>query len=190
MPPRLLERGRNKASQWTRQRARAYIMTRRQANGHNHLVTNRRDLLPDNSTHERHRLIGKTTQPRKRERCAAMTQRTKYIADKNMAGDLDGEQCWRDTIFHDRQFARPIYKKRVPPNGLRYPLVGGTRQRHFDGTNFKPRKLPENAPTPTSRVHAVLGGYGTRTHLAFGVTIDQTNYKASTMSLICLFFHR
>jgi hypothetical protein len=36
--------------------------------------------------------------------------------------------------------------------------VGGTRQRHFDGTNFEPRKLPENAQTPTRRVHAVLGG--------------------------------
>jgi hypothetical protein len=36
--------------------------------------------------------------------------------------------------------------------------VGGTRQRHFDGTNLKPRKLPENAQTPTSRVHALLGG--------------------------------
>jgi hypothetical protein len=43
-------------------------------------------------------------------------------------------------------------------NGSRYPLVGGTRQRHFDGTNFKPRQLPENAQTPTSRVHAVLAG--------------------------------
>ena len=42
------------------------------------------------------------------------------------------------------------------PNGLRYPLVGGTRQRHFIGTNSKPHELPENAPTPTSRVHAVL----------------------------------
>jgi hypothetical protein len=39
---------------------------------------------------------------------------------------------------------------------LRYPLVGGTRQRHFNGTNSKPRKLPENAQTPTVRVHAVL----------------------------------
>ena len=47
---------------------------------------------------------------------------------------------------------------RKQPNDLRYPLVGGTRQRRFDGTNFKPRKLPENAQTPTSRVHAVLGG--------------------------------
>ena len=48
-----------------------------------------------------------------------------------------------------------------------YPQVGGTRGRHFDGTSFKPRKVPENAQTPTTtapayatgdRVHAVLGG--------------------------------
>ena len=39
------------------------------------------------------------------------------------------------------------------PNGLRYPLVGGTRQRQFTGTNLKPRKLLENVQTPTSRVH-------------------------------------
>ena len=45
------------------------------------------------------------------------------------------------------------------PNGLRYPRVGGMRQRHFDGINFKPRKLLENAATPTRRVHAVLGGF-------------------------------
>src|SRR6266511_367174 len=50
------------------------------------------------------------------------------------------------------------------PNGLRYPLVGGTRQHHFDGTDFKPRKLPENAQTPTSRVHAVLGAFVCSTH--------------------------
>ena len=43
------------------------------------------------------------------------------------------------------------------PNGLRYRLVGGTRKRHFDGTSSKPHKLLENAQTPTSRVHAVLG---------------------------------
>jgi len=46
------------------------------------------------------------------------------------------------------------------PNGWRYPLVGGTRQRHFDGTNLKPRNLPENAQTPTRRVHALLGSVG------------------------------
>jgi hypothetical protein len=45
------------------------------------------------------------------------------------------------------------------PNGVRYPRVGGTRGRQFDGTNFKPRNLPENATTPTRRVHAVLGGF-------------------------------
>jgi len=39
------------------------------------------------------------------------------------------------------------------PNGWRYPLVGGTGQRHFDGTNFKPRKVPENAQSPPRRVH-------------------------------------
>ena len=44
-------------------------------------------------------------------------------------------------------------------NGVRYPLVGGTRQCHFDGTHSKPHKLPENAATPTRRVHAVLGAY-------------------------------
>jgi len=48
-----------------------------------------------------------------------------------------------------------IFSERA--NGWRYPLVGGMRQRHFDGINFKPRKLLENAQTPTSRVHAVLG---------------------------------
>ncbi len=42
-------------------------------------------------------------------------------------------------------------------NGLRYPRVGGTRQRRFAGTSFEPKKLPENAATPTRRVHAVLG---------------------------------
>ena len=44
-----------------------------------------------------------------------------------------------------------------------YPLVGGTRQRHFTGIHFKPHKLPENAQTPTSQVHAVLGAIIGRT---------------------------
>jgi len=41
-----------------------------------------------------------------------------------------------------------------PPNGLRYPLVGETRERHFDGTNLKPRKLPKYAQTPTTMAPA------------------------------------
>ena len=52
-----------------------------------------------------------------------------------------------------------ILIRHQPPNGSRYPLVGGTRQRHFAGTNSKPRKVPENAQNPTSRVHAVLGAF-------------------------------
>ena len=36
--------------------------------------------------------------------------------------------------------------------------MGGGRQRRFAGTNLKPHRLLENAQTPTSRVHAVLGG--------------------------------
>src|SRR6266508_3947496 len=54
---------------------------------------------------------------------------------------------------------RKITDTRRRTNGWRYPLVGGTRQRHFAGTHFKPRKLPENATSPTSRVHAVLGRF-------------------------------
>ncbi len=53
-----------------------------------------------------------------------------------------------------------------PANGWRYPLVGGTRQRCFDGTRSKPRKLLENAPTPTRRVHAVLGCFHFAKHFA------------------------
>jgi len=55
----------------------------------------------------------------------------------------------------------------VQPNGMRYPLVGGTRQRRFDGTSFEPSILPENAATPTSRVHAVLGAVFVNHILAF-----------------------
>jgi len=51
------------------------------------------------------------------------------------------------------------------PNGLRYPRVGGTRQRHFDGTSFEPQKLPENAATPTRRVHAVLARFVSFCHM-------------------------
>jgi len=47
----------------------------------------------------------------------------------------------------------------LPPNGLRYPRVGGRRERHFAGTSFEPRKRLENAATPTRRVHAVLGSF-------------------------------
>jgi hypothetical protein len=54
-------------------------------------------------------------------------------------------------------FERAVCIFSSAPNGWRYPLVGGIRQRPFAGTNLKPRKVLENAQTPTSRVHAVLG---------------------------------
>ena len=49
-----------------------------------------------------------------------------------------------------------------PPNGVRYPLVGWTRQRQFDGTNLKPHKLLENAQTPTTTAPVLFRGSGAR----------------------------
>jgi hypothetical protein len=40
--------------------------------------------------------------------------------------------------------------------------VGRTRQRCFAGTNFKPRKLPENAPTPITLARVLFRGPGAR----------------------------
>ncbi len=60
----------------------------------------------------------------------------------------------------------------APPNGVRYPRVGGTRQRHFAGTSLQPRELPENAQTPTRRVHAVLGA----ATLIFAQHLQETLY--------------
>jgi hypothetical protein len=51
--------------------------------------------------------------------------------------------------FSCSRFSQKIICK-LQANGWRYPLVSGTRQCHFAGTNFKPRNLPENAQTPTS----------------------------------------
>jgi len=70
----------------------------------------------------------------------------------------------------------------VRANGLRYPLVGGTRQRHFDGTSLEPSKLLENAQTPTSRVHAVLGVFVAQASLARKDTT--TNRKIFTHNVI------
>ena len=55
---------------------------------------------------------------------------------------------------------KPTSKRNcVTPNGVRYPRVGGARERHFHRTHSKPRNLLENAATPTRRVHAVLGTF-------------------------------
>ena len=64
-----------------------------------------------------------------------------------------------DLLSHLSSFCArtPFKKKPLLANGGRYLLVGGTRQRYFVGINFKPRKTLENAQTPTSQVHALLG---------------------------------
>jgi hypothetical protein len=79
-------------------------------------------------------------------------------------------------------------------NGARYPLVGGTRERHLAGTHFKPRKLLENAQTPTSRVHAVLGAVlGLILSILFSNTISpswaqlEVNVRTNFSCLIPIF---
>jgi hypothetical protein len=69
-------------------------------------------------------------------------------------GEQIGNADWRDGdfLFHSSYFTKCAIESAAQrfalcPVGV---LVGGMRGRHFDGTNFKPRKLPENAATPTS----------------------------------------
>jgi hypothetical protein len=68
-----------------------------------------------------------------------------------------GSLCFRLLMIIDDLMLKMYTVFIEPPNGVRYPLVGGARERFFIGTSFKPHKLPENAATPTSPVHAVLG---------------------------------
>ncbi len=59
--------------------------------------------------------------------------------------------------YHTTVCVKPFQEgMKEVPNGVRYPRVGGRRRRHFAGTSLQPRTLPENAVTPTRRVHAVL----------------------------------
>src|SRR5919108_2474632 len=90
-----------------------------------------------------------------------MTRRTKHLADKNRAGQLWPRAEETEILSQPLSFCQPTHLQRehVLSNGWRYPLVGGTRQRYFAGTNLKLRKTPENAQTPTSRVHAVLARF-------------------------------
>ena len=46
-----------------------------------------------------------------------------------------------------------LYLNFYAPNGVRYPLVGETRQRHFSGINFKPRNVPNNAHAAEQQFH-------------------------------------
>ncbi len=57
-----------------------------------------------------------------------------------------------DVIFYDRQSAQRLA---LCPFGV---LVSGTRGRHFAGTSLKPRKVLENAQTPTPLAPAYFAG--------------------------------
>src|SRR5574341_2151631 len=58
---------------------------------------------------------------------------------------------WTDSLGGHKTTASLSVCKHERANGWRYPLVGGTRECHFAGTSLQPRKLPENAQSPTSR---------------------------------------
>ncbi len=64
--------------------------------------------------------------------------RKKYSAEEKVRIVLEG-------LRGEFSVAELCRKEGIHPN-MYYPLVGGTRQRRFDGINFEPRKLPENAP--------------------------------------------
>jgi hypothetical protein len=52
--------------------------------------------------------------------------------------------------------------------------VGGTRERRFDGIQLGTTKTPKNAPTPTSRVHAVLGALTERQSCYLIINIESS----------------
>jgi hypothetical protein len=90
-----------------------------------------------------------------------MVEDTVAVADEggNLLGELQPNKIIDVTIERTILFVKdsPYRSFHKQANGLRYPRVGGTRERHFNGISFKPHKLLENAATPTRRVHAVLG---------------------------------
>src|SRR5512134_3498744 len=55
-----------------------------------------------------------------------------------------GRHCVQFSFFANTRIWRTVR----PPNGLRYPLVGRTGRRYFDGINFKPRKCLKTRRLP------------------------------------------
>ena len=71
---------------------------------------------------------------------------------------FDAVWCANTTEYlSDDELHKMLSELFVKANGVRYPLVGGTRQRYFAGTNSKPHKLPENAQTPTTMAPMLFG---------------------------------
>ena len=167
-PPKLSERGRNLASRTLLQTAPLPILLPQPGS--------RNPALPHNLCHASHE-PDFSTRPRRwigNLPCEART-----MISQNQRADLQTQEAtplslrttnpvtwratWMASNFGRTQLSTTticstdFQTTRVTPNGERYPRVGGMRQRHFAGTNFKPCKLLENAATPTRRVHAVLG---------------------------------
>ena len=83
----------------------------------------------------------------------------KITVSGNQKSATGESPCSADFVFRPVQLDHKGSISALDKCSNRYPRVGGTRQHPFAGTNSKPQKLLENAPTPTSRVHAVLGGF-------------------------------
>ena len=60
-------------------------------------------------------------------------------------------------------------------------LVGGTRERHLDGTSFEPQKLPENAAPPTSRSVAKV------CMLRWAATLSHTSLSDKQLPIVVTF---
>ena len=99
-----------------------------------------------------------------------------------MAGNIEGRRALTELLleFQHNVKVRNSKKRNKPPNGLRYPLVGGTRRSRFDGTSFEPSVNLFWRRIPTSRVHALLG--------AGWLFLTKFKQKTQSITLCCLFF--
>ena len=152
--------GRGSKHRWQNHTAKipAHIMTRLRARCHNQKTTANEANLTIRFAAMQNLLTGKTTPFRNEtDRPKTLTKKPHRIKNECRENPLASEGD-EHRLHKQPHFAnRPTSRKNMRANGLRYPLVGGTRQRHFAGTSSKPNKLLENAQTPTCRVHALLG---------------------------------
>ena len=90
----------------------------------------------------------------------------------------------RTLIASNHTTTKAVHKPLIankPPNGARYPLAGGMRQRYFIGNNLNPRKVLENAQTPTSQVLAVLGWLSNLAHILKVLILHPGNHTISAL---------
>jgi len=96
---------------------------------------------------------------RRRGAVATHSLKKKIIVSDNQKSATGESPCSADFVLGPVKLDHKEFISALDRCSNRYPLVGGTRQRHFTGTSLKRHKLLENAQTPTSRVHAVLGSF-------------------------------